>query len=121
MSFTNAGLPLPVMKRNGDVRALSCSGPRLPLGSMRDVSYEEHSEALEQGDVLVLFTDGVSEAVNSHREFYGSERLHTLLGRLDTSALSASQIKDRIVRDVSQFGSGAPRHDDMTVVRNNFV
>ena len=116
ISFTNAGLPHPLIRRDGAVHPLLCEGPRLPLGSMRSVCYLEQREALAAGDVLVLFTDGVSEAVNTHNEFYGTERLQQLLGELDTAALSAAEIKRRIVVDIDRFGGGAARHDDMTVV-----
>lgn len=115
-SFTNAGLPHPLILRDGSVRPLLCDGPRLPLGSIRHVEYVEQREQLSGGDVLVLFTDGVSEAINTHNEFYGSERLQQLLGKMQTTGLSAAEIKQRIVADITRFGSGAARHDDMTVV-----
>ena len=68
------------------------------------------------GDVLVLFTDGVTEALNPSREFYDQSRLEDLLSKTDTTSLSAAQIKDLIVRDVTSFTGNMHQADDMTVV-----
>jgi sigma-B regulation protein RsbU (phosphoserine phosphatase) len=114
--FTNAGLPHPLLRRDGSVEALSFDGPRLPLGSMPELQYGEQEIALQPGDVLVVYTDGLSEAMDGGRRFYGSERLEELLAQLDTAGLDAASIKHRILDDVQRFTGGAPRHDDMTVV-----
>ncbi len=116
LSFTNAGLPLPLLKREGTVSTLTGTGPRLPLGSTEHIAYEESQQTLEHGDVLVICTDGLSEAINSNREFYGMERLQDLLERMDTTTMKASTIKSRILEDVQGFTNGSSRHDDMTVV-----
>jgi sigma-B regulation protein RsbU (phosphoserine phosphatase) len=116
VSFTNAGIPQPLLKRGGAVRELQSDGPRLPLGSVPDIAYGERDEDLHPGDVIVVYTDGLSEAVDGTREFYGAERLQRFLAALDTSGLPAAAIKQRIIDDVQEFVGGSARSDDMTVV-----
>ncbi len=69
-----------------------------------------------KGDVLVLFTDGVTEAKNSAREFYDYAGLRKLLEKTDTSTLSAKEIKNSIIEDVKRFAGAAHQADDMTVL-----
>ncbi|MCX5752688.1 MAG: SpoIIE family protein phosphatase, partial [Candidatus Krumholzibacteria bacterium] len=115
-TYANAGLLAPLLKTPMSVSALESSGPRFPLGALQDTVYEERSIRVEKGDVLVLFTDGVTDARNSAMEFYDYECLKRLLEIMDTSGMSAGELKDRIVRDVKQFVGSAPQRDDMTVV-----
>ena len=114
--FTNAGLSEPLLKRGGDVSPMSGSGPRQPLGLIPDTAYRNTRLSLRKSDILVFLTDGVAEAKNRSREFYGDERLRNLLRNLDTSTMPAVAIRDRILDDVKQFSGRAPQHDDMTVV-----
>jgi serine phosphatase RsbU (regulator of sigma subunit) len=65
---------------------------------------------------VVLFTDGVTDARDSDMEFYDYDCLKRFLEIMDTSAMSAREIKDRIIEDVKQFVGSAPQRDDMTVV-----
>ena len=116
LRYTNAGLPFPLLRRDGEVRELSFDGPRLPLGSTPELRYAEHVLQLRAGDVLVVYTDGLSEATNSARAFYGPDRLRTVLAELDTDALDACSIKLRILENVQSFTGNAARHDDMTLV-----
>jgi serine phosphatase RsbU (regulator of sigma subunit) len=115
-TYANAGLLAPLLKTSMSVSALESSGPRVPLGALQDTVYEERSVRVEKGDVLVLFTDGVTDARNSAMEFYEYECLKRFLEIMDTSEMSAREIKDRIVENVKQFVGSAPQHDDMTVV-----
>jgi len=69
-----------------------------------------------KGDVLVLFTDGVTEAKNNAKEFYDYAHLRKLLERMDTSMLPAREIKTRIIEDVKRFTGSAQQADDMTVL-----
>jgi sigma-B regulation protein RsbU (phosphoserine phosphatase) len=114
LTFSNAGHDPPILRRaDGRVESLSEGG--LPLGVLPDSRYEERPVGLSTGDVLLLFTDGVSEATNSEGEQYGPGRLEALLGEL-TSA-SARQIVDSVVERVTAFAGGTDRlSDDLTVV-----
>ncbi len=115
LKFSNAGLPKPVMKSGGKVSFLEAKGTTHPLGVFAGSRYRETTVQLRHGDVVVFCTDGIEEAQNKGREFYGNERLFSLLKELDTSCYSASQIKEAIVHDVRIFAGSAPQYDDMTV------
>ncbi len=115
-AYANAGFLAPLLKTADAVRPLESAGPRFPLGALQDTAYEERSVRMERGDVLVLFTDGVTDARNGSLEHYDYDCLKRFLEIVDLSALSAGEIKDRIIADVQRFVGSAPQHDDMTVV-----
>jgi ligand-binding sensor domain-containing protein len=116
LTYANAGLLAPLLKTAGEVRSLETSGPRFPLGALQDTIYEERSVRIEKGDVLVLFTDGVTDARDRDMEFYDYECLERFLRIMNTPGMSAGEIKDRIIEDVRHFAGSAPQGDDMTVV-----
>jgi serine phosphatase RsbU (regulator of sigma subunit) len=64
--------------------------------------------------VLVIFTDGVTEAVNAANEMFGDERLEQLVKAI--AGLSAAQIKDRVLEEVLVFTRGLPQGDDITLI-----
>ncbi|MGE5438867.1 MAG: two-component regulator propeller domain-containing protein [Bacteroidota bacterium] len=116
ITYINAGNVNPVIKQNLTVCSLTSSEPRFPLGLICDVQYEENIADFNKGDVLVLMTDGLVEAQAKSRELYGMERVKTILSMPDVSLQSASEIKDRIIRDVNNFCTDGSPHDDMTVI-----
>jgi sigma-B regulation protein RsbU (phosphoserine phosphatase) len=69
---------------------------------------------LEKGDVLVAFTDGISEAMNEADEEFDEERLMAALKKLE--ARTASEMISQILAEVDGFTAGAKQHDDMTLV-----
>jgi len=90
-------------------------GLRLPGAADRFESLlEEHTLPLEAGDVIVFYTDGVTEAMNVNGDLFSDEAL----GRVVRShrGLDASGIRERILRDVHAFVGEAEPHDDMTMV-----
>ncbi len=115
-TFTNAGLNDPQLVRNNKVAYIKSTGPRFPLGIFKENVYEENSFLLQPGDVVVIFTDGISEAENSDGEFYGYEALKELLETLDVSLLTAREIKHTILEDIEAFSAGTPQHDDIALV-----
>ncbi len=116
LTFANAGLNEPLLKRNGQVTALKSVGCKYPLGIVQKNCYDERTVALQSGDLLLFYTDGIPEERNSAKEFYGYERLIRLVEKLNDDQMTAREIKDRIVLDVKNFSRGTPQHDDMTVV-----
>jgi sigma-B regulation protein RsbU (phosphoserine phosphatase) len=68
------------------------------------------------GDVIVLFTDGITDARNGEMDFYDYRCLKQFVEMMDCSGKSAREIKDRVIEDVRTFVGSAPQHDDMTVV-----
>lgn len=116
LRFANAGLVDPLLWRDGVVRSLKAAGLRHPLGMVRDTVYEEQKATLRPGDVMVLVSDGVTEARRRDGAFYGEERLVALLERKDLSGLTASDVVEMILKAVHEFAERTGQHDDMTVV-----
>jgi ligand-binding sensor domain-containing protein/serine phosphatase RsbU (regulator of sigma subunit) len=116
--FTNAGLNHPLLKAagSGAVTPIKGEGSKFPLGMFRDNVYQEKQTPLKNGDVLVLFTDGMLDTQNAAGEFYGYGKLKARLEDMDTENLSASAIKEGIIADALAFAGTEPQKDDITVV-----
>jgi phosphoserine phosphatase RsbU/P len=116
LSYVNAGHnpPMILRRRNEDweVARLETGGP--VVGLLRNAPYQQGAFALESGDLLVCFTDGVSEAMNPADEEWGEERL--LAAAQDCGRLSAAEIVAEIIARADRFAGGAPQHDDMTLL-----
>jgi sigma-B regulation protein RsbU (phosphoserine phosphatase) len=113
LNYINAGHNAPILRRaSGAIERLQAGG--LPLGIRDETVYESGSVTLQSGDNLVIFTDGLVEAVNERGEEYGEERLLSVLN------IGASQpppkLLSRIMVDVDLFVGNAPQHDDVTCV-----
>src|SRR3989475_4074662 len=113
LAFLNAGHNPPLIVHAGGTMEQLASGG-LPLGIMADADFREGRTRLYPGDVLVIYSDGVSEAVNPNGEEFGATRLYEVVARnLDTSA---SGIRDRIESALTKFCQGTPAADDITLV-----
>ena len=116
LDFVNAGQTRPLLLRDGHIKVLKNPGDRYPLGVMASPRYESASLQLQSGDILLLYTDGVNEAMNSDLEMYGNQRLEDhlkLLGKQRPSSTDMIMaIKDRIL----EFSTPAQQHDDITIV-----
>ncbi|MBI2842524.1 MAG: SpoIIE family protein phosphatase [Armatimonadetes bacterium] len=110
--YSRAGHPPPVLysSKTDTVRQLSTYGT--PVGIFEDARFEETEEQLDSGDVLLLFTDGVSEA-RKEREMYGEDRIKAVVARY--ARLSPSEIADSVLHDVQSF-SGGRLSDDVALV-----
>jgi len=97
-------------------RVLAPQGIGLGLdpGDRFEEILEEETLPLVPGDVFVLFTDGISEAMNSSSELFGEDRLREIVEAGD--ALSSEEIKERVIEGVRGFVGDAAPHDDMTMV-----
>ena len=120
LTYARAGhTPLIHASGNGsrrEVRVLAPDGLVLGLhGFERQFVelLEEHQMAVRPGDVAVLFTDGVTEAMNEQDDLFGEARLARLL---EDDADSSDVLHERILRDVDTFVGSAAQHDDMTMV-----
>ena len=110
--YVNAGHSPPVLVRaNGTVELLDEGG--VPLGLFEAPRYFEGHVALEDGDLLALYTDGVVETAGADDDFYGVERLIAQLK--DTQSASATEICSGIMQAVRRHG-GSARQDDRTLV-----
>ena len=93
---------------------LACPSTGRPAGLMPFNPIERESLPLEPGDTFVLFSDGVSEAMNPEEEFYGEDRLLEALAACDGA--TPKDIVTRVLTDVRGFAAGAKQSDDITVV-----
>jgi sigma-B regulation protein RsbU (phosphoserine phosphatase) len=76
--------------------------------------YEERRISLSAGDILVLYTDGVTEAINRDMEQYGTKRLGSVVRKAHT--LSAQGIMESILEDISRFSGDQEQFDDITMI-----
>ena len=114
LTYANAGQPLPLIKREDDVWEAELIGG-IPLGSMADFEYEEKTIELQSSDCIILYTDGISEAMNGAEELYGEERLIEAIRQAKVD-ISAAEMINRILQDVMEFIGRAEQYDDMTLV-----
>ena len=116
--YANAGIPYPMIKRGeGDVEELSIDGT--PLGAFKSSEYEETPPIeLKSGNLIILFSDGVTEAFgrdNPDELYMETDRLTDLIKGLD-EMLNAAAVIDAIINDVRDFSGDAQQSDDMTIV-----
>jgi ligand-binding sensor domain-containing protein len=116
MHFTNAGLNEPRLYSGGRWQLLQGNGSPYPIGVRKGHLYQEQKVQLHPGDILLLQSDGLQDAMNRAREFYGEERLMTFLQGLDGAGRSAREIRDAILADVRAFTGDVHHYDDMTVI-----
>jgi serine phosphatase RsbU (regulator of sigma subunit) len=111
--YANAGHNPPiVIRRSGEAQMVEGGGP--VLGILSIAPYSEARQHLEQGDMLVLYSDGVTEANNTAFEEYGEERFIELLRRHRHEP--AAKIVDAVTKSLNEFSAGAPQADDITLV-----
>ncbi len=116
LTLANAGHHAhPLLLRDSEVKPLKTRG--MPLGMMAGIEYTEVNFRLESGDVLILMTDGIIEAMDSEGELYSdSGRLEMTISQFTTD-MSASAVVDAVINDAISFvGDKTSRDDDMTVV-----
>jgi sigma-B regulation protein RsbU (phosphoserine phosphatase) len=115
LSYVNAGHNPPVILRKSgaacQVLRLETGGP--VIGILRQC-YQQESFPLEAGDLVVLFTDGVSESMNARYEEWGEDSLIEFAKTCH--GLAAFEVMTRILAAAEAFAAGASQHDDMTLV-----
>jgi serine phosphatase RsbU (regulator of sigma subunit) len=113
LTVVNAGHPPPLLRhRNGGVVPMGEAEIGLPL-AVFDQPYEQVVVPFDPGDTLVLYTDGITEARNPRREFFGPDRLRAIVQATgaDVNVLGAV-----LLSDLRQFVADRPPRDDLTVV-----
>jgi sigma-B regulation protein RsbU (phosphoserine phosphatase) len=114
LSYVNAGHPPPLLVRaDGQVSELPLTHG-VALGVMDGLDYQTGAFNLSAGDTLILFSDGVNEAMNQDLEEFGTERLHALFR--DQAPSSPREAVDRIFEAVDAFADGYEQSDDITCV-----
>ena len=116
LSLCSAGQTQPIhwSSETGKSSLVETKGDTFPLGILEDVEYQETRLHLASGDKIVLYTDGIVEAMNDKEEIFGFERLLEIVQ--ETSPMDAYSLLKEILEKVNAFAGGAPQHDDLTVI-----
>ena len=114
LTYVNAGHNPPVVfrSRDGTLEELLPTG--IVLGAMENREYSSRTLSIGSGDVIVMYTDGVTEAINAKEELFGEDRLNIILK--ENARLSAEEILDRILVAVEEFSGDMPQFDDITLL-----
>jgi len=114
LSFANAGHPPPLLLSpfQGECRQLDAEG--LILGINKKVIFEEKTTTLSKGDLILLYTDGLTEAENADGEFFGIERVSDLL--IQYSQQAPQKIIDALLEQLKQFRQSESFNDDITLM-----
>jgi sigma-B regulation protein RsbU (phosphoserine phosphatase) len=130
LTYVNAGHNAPVILRPRSIGSTetaatqpsaetACEILRLEeggpvVGLLPDASYQQCLLAMQPGDILLGYTDGVSEAMNPEQEEWGEDLM--IKKAMSCVQLSARQMLERLLEEADAFAGGAPQHDDMTLV-----
>ena len=114
LTYVNAGHNFPFILRTqqSSIQPLSSTG--LPLGMFDGVEFQQETVKLDPSEYLVLYTDGVTEAMNKSFDEYGESRLRQMM--IGSGDKSASGFLGSIVSDVEKFVAGEPQSDDLTML-----
>ena len=111
---SNAGHEYPVLMRAGGDYELYKDSHGLVLAAMEGVRMREYEIQLDPGDRLLVYTDGVPEAINEKEEAYGAERLVTRLNELKRTP--QQRTLEGVLQDIRNFAGGAEQFDDITML-----
>jgi len=116
LRYVNAGHNAPIVLRanNGRCEMFHLEAGGMPVGISSDSQFTTATFQLHIGDVLVAYTDGISEVQNRKGEMWGQEKFERLLSSCGRE--TPEQVIERILAEVSSFADGLPQQDDMTLV-----
>ncbi len=112
LTWANGGHNMPILWRaeTKEIECLDADG--MILGLLDDVAFEERRTTLAPGDILLLYTDGITEGKNASGKMYGEERLFDLVR--ENALLSAQELIDLIYTTAEHWGTGVEQYDDVT-------
>ena len=115
MTIVNAGHMPPILRRgNGEIEQLAIEEAGLPLGILEDFEYESIEIDISAGDVIVLYTDGINEAMDADGEQLGTDAMIKEMQASQTK--TPETIGDLICQTVSRHVGRTPAIDDMCIV-----
>jgi sigma-B regulation protein RsbU (phosphoserine phosphatase) len=113
-SYVNAGHNPPLLLRDGEPGTWLTGNKGIALGVVPDVSITTSALDLRPGDIIVLYTDGVTEDFNEKDEYFGEERFMDCVARHRSA--SAHEIQAALLSEIRKFSGSAPQSDDITLV-----
>lgn len=116
MEFGNAGHNHPVIRKKDGSYEFLKSRPGMVLAGMDGVRYRRNEYQLESGDILYLYTDGVTEATNINNELFGDDRLLGSLNEAYKEDITMEEVCASVKKDVDLFVDEAPQFDDITML-----
>jgi len=116
LQYVNAGHnpPIVVRPRTESCELFHLRADAVPIGMFADTQFAVTTFQLEKDDILVAYTDGITEATNCSGELWGMERLERLLR--SCSQMTPGEIVERVLAEVSDFATGESQRDDVTLV-----
>jgi len=116
LQYVNAGHnpPIIVRPRDGSCELFQLKAGAVPVGIFADARFEAARFQLMKDDILVAYTDGITEAANPAGELWGEQRLAELLR--SSTAMTSGEIVEKILTAVTEFANGEPQRDDVTLV-----
>ncbi|MGB9596711.1 MAG: SpoIIE family protein phosphatase [Candidatus Poribacteria bacterium] len=118
-TYSNAGHNYPIVYRHSNSRPELLDVGGIVLGVMKNASYHQAEVQLNKGDVIVFYSDGVTEAQNINGEEFGETRLHNIVLEYinnNQSSMKAQALLDQIYNSLCDFILGVPLNDDLTIV-----
>lgn len=114
MELVNAGHLTPLLRKSsGEVAGIGVSESSLPLGIVPDLKYNASEHTLDPGDMIIAFTDGVTEVMNAKKEIFGPKRLEKLYSKLPGGV---QEVIDAIIEKTEEFESGMSSRDDTCLI-----
>ncbi|MDD4300354.1 MAG: SpoIIE family protein phosphatase [Methanomicrobium sp.] len=112
--YVNAGHNPPMVYHSSDKTISELESTGIAMGAVEDAEYGAKECPLQAGDIMVLYTDGITEAMNEKEEMYGEERLSSAIKKL--AGMPAKDILQGILDDVRAFSGNTPQYDDITLM-----
>lgn len=115
MKIANAGhMPVMIRKTDGSIEEFGEEAVGVPIGVIDEFPYDVLTRTIEKGETCVIYTDGVSEAMNPASDLYGVDRLRELMQA--SQGGHADELGKTILADVRKFANGRPQNDDITIM-----
>ncbi len=115
MTIANAGhMPVMIRKTDGSIEEFGEEAVGVPIGVIDEYPYDVLTRTIEKGETCVIYTDGVSEAMNHNSDLYGVDRLRELMQA--SQGGHADELGKTILADVRKFADGRPQNDDITIM-----
>lgn len=114
LQYIRAGHNPPLLYSSGSDEISFLEGKGMGLGVLDEINVETKQVDLNSGDILVLFTDGVTEAINMEKEEFGVDRLSNLMRKHRND--KAKDIIREIEQEIETFVAGEPQYDDITIM-----
>lgn len=115
MKIANAGhMPVMIRKTDGTIEEFGEEAVGVPIGVIDEFPYDVLTRTIEKGETCVIYTDGVSEAMNPNSDLYGVDRLRELMQA--STGGHADELGKTILADVRKFADGRDQNDDITIM-----